>query len=764
VFEVTGSVQNFAKAVSRIPGLEFAGEEELVADEFDEHPEFYLLVPQLDALRQIVSLWNEWQRTGTIARHFTPWRHLFSQLKNVRPWGPADRVSVSNRDYFQNIVDGAPDGYLVRIEIELVFRRSEEASTVAEAEVVRQIMQNGGAVIDRSRRGEFAYHAILADVPASEIRRITELDPASLAGADPVASIVPQSVGTPIEAADRMAASEERPSQRIEDPIVAVFDAVPIQAHPLLGGRLIVDDPANLEARAVGQRVHGTAMASIVLHGDLNEPPSPISRRVYFRPVMFAPPIGDEIFDSDRLVVDVIVEAVMRMRAAGGPNVIVVNLSLGDRTKPFSGKISTWARALDYLSFTYGILFLVSAGNINEGIPLNEFADASAFEAVSPVERANAAFRSLDAIKADRRILAPADSVNALTIGSWHRDSAAETFPAASPFVPYAGQEMPNLSSRLGPGLRRSTKPEALFAGGRQRARLDPVAAPPVLLAHPHPSRYWGIKVAAPPENGASAGTHFTIGTSAATALATHSAHRIFDALEDAYPDTIGRSTLAERAALLKALLVHTASWRGSEAFIRPIIDPSATMHHEHWRREVCRHLGYGFVDPEDAIACAADRATMWFAGTIAPEGSIAFDVPIPAVFHSNANPREVRATLAWLAPVRPGHLAYRAVKLRIPAPSDALGIAGVGTTSDQPTNSQSESGTVVHRRWRHALMGSGGTSMPMQVQRERDQGAPIDELIPFGLAVTVEMPGATQVYDQILPSILIRPRLRVRA
>jgi hypothetical protein len=28
VFEVTGSVQNFANAVSRIAGLEFAGEEE----------------------------------------------------------------------------------------------------------------------------------------------------------------------------------------------------------------------------------------------------------------------------------------------------------------------------------------------------------------------------------------------------------------------------------------------------------------------------------------------------------------------------------------------------------------------------------------------------------------------------------------------------------------------------------------------------------------------------------------------------------------
>lgn len=189
--------------------------------------------------------------------------------------------------------------------------------------------ERGGAIIDRSRRPEFAYHALLADVPAAEIRRIADLDPASLAGADPVASIVPQSIGTPIEAADRSPIEGARPEVRLEDPIAAVFDAVPVQAHPLLAGRLAIDDPANLEAKAVGGRVHGTAIASIALYGDLNDPPTVISRRVYFRPVMYAPAFGDEIFDNDKLVVDVIVDAVIRMRANGGANVIVVNLSLG---------------------------------------------------------------------------------------------------------------------------------------------------------------------------------------------------------------------------------------------------------------------------------------------------------------------------------------------------------------------------------------------------------------------------------------------------
>jgi hypothetical protein len=282
-------------------------------------------------------------------------------------------------------------------------------------------------------------------------------------------------------------------------------------------------------------------------------------------------------------------------------------------------------------------------------------------------------------------------------------------------------------------------------------------------LSHPFPSRFWGLKVAAPPENG-SMGLHFTIGTSAATALATHSAHRIFDALEEAYPEVIAGMPLAQRACLLKALLAHAASWRGSETFIRSVIDPDEKMHHEHWRREVCRHLGYGFVDPEDAITCAADRATMWTTGTIGPEGSIAFDVPLPAVFGSKADPREVRATLAWFAPTRPGYLAYRAVKLRIPSlQADVLETAGIDTMTGQPTNSQSESGTIVHRRWRDGRIGTGGSTIRVHVQRERDQGAAIDEAIPFGLAITVEMPGVVEVYDQVLPSIQVQPRARVR-
>ena len=47
------------------------------------------------------------------------------------------------------------------------------------------------------------------------------------------------------------------------DPVVALFDGVPLANHRLLAGRLVVDDPDNWEADyAASERVHGTSMAS----------------------------------------------------------------------------------------------------------------------------------------------------------------------------------------------------------------------------------------------------------------------------------------------------------------------------------------------------------------------------------------------------------------------------------------------------------------------------------------------------------------------
>jgi hypothetical protein len=68
---------------------------------------------------------------------------------------------------------------------------------------------------------------------------------------------------------------------QVESTIVAIFDNR-LDNPAVSGGNevrrpkpdhtaTVSDDPADLEALAVGPRVHGTAMASLVIHGDLNE-------------------------------------------------------------------------------------------------------------------------------------------------------------------------------------------------------------------------------------------------------------------------------------------------------------------------------------------------------------------------------------------------------------------------------------------------------------------------------------------------------------
>jgi len=46
-----------------------------------------------------------------------------------------------------------------------------------------------------------------------------------------------------------------------------------------------------------------------------------------------------------------------------GAQIAVVNLSVGDPASPFDSILSPWARIIDWLSYEYGVLVIVSVGN-----------------------------------------------------------------------------------------------------------------------------------------------------------------------------------------------------------------------------------------------------------------------------------------------------------------------------------------------------------------------------------------------------------------
>ncbi len=762
VFEVRGTVSDFANAIQRVPGLELVDEEELIAEEGDKDPVAYLLMPDLEALRQLESLWSRWLR-GALILGETPWRNVFQLLRDLRPWGPQDRVQPLDAAELATEIEGEPDDYLLRLEIELIYRASADKGAIAEDEVRRFVARCDGRMVSRARIDDIAYHAVLADLPVWAVRQIVERGIEGLAGLEPVMHIRPQSVATGIELADpedfAIAAGQ---SAALGRPILALLDGVPVAAHPVLANHIDLDDPFALEPDAlVANRVHGTAMASLIVHGDRNRSEAPLPRRIHVVPVMGN---GDR-FPPDRLVVDIIYLALQRMRegdAPTAPDVLIINLSLGNWRRPFHGQLSAWARLLDRLSYHFGCLFLVSAGNNDTPFAVPTFATGAQLEAADPRERSAAMISALGALVGERRLFAPAETVNGVTVGACNEDAIlpAARVGAGLHVDPFPDLRIANPSSNLGPGFASSVKPDILMPGSREHVH--------VVRTHDHvdvrpsrPSRVAGLKVAAPPAAGDENRLGYTSGTSAATALAARTCHRIHDSLEAVYGDQFTGLSHHQRAVLLKALLIHPAHWHeDSASVLRSVLGPADGRQHVRQKDNIRRFLGYGWVDPDDAVACAEDRATFWATGMLASNQITTLNVPVPQCMSGQARLHSLSATVAWFTPVSPGRKRYRTCRLKIIEPL-GLGDLAVASHGNQPDTNQTNRGTVFTRSWRgdQAPVIGPGLSIPIHIQRDPDQGGVIDERIPFGVAVTIDMPGLVGLYDEV--RLRLRPAVR---
>ncbi|MGH6736759.1 MAG: hypothetical protein ACRECX_11895 [Methyloceanibacter sp.] len=288
VFEVKGSIQNFIRAASRIQGLEFIGEEELEAEEEDSEPVLYLMVPNSGALTQILSLWARWLRGEELGYGFASWRDLFGLLRDLRPWGPQDRLSTLDADHINEELVRTGAQAAIRLELELVFRQDEAVAGAAEDQLRRDLNLRAGVIVSRSRIADIAYHALLVDLPAAEVQELLARRPASLASVEPVMFIRPQSLASKLEIADLTDVLPVEAAPDLDEPILALLDGVPVAQHPLLANRLIVDDLFGLEPiTEVSQRFHGTAMASIIVHGDRNLAGPSLPRRIFVTPGSF---------------------------------------------------------------------------------------------------------------------------------------------------------------------------------------------------------------------------------------------------------------------------------------------------------------------------------------------------------------------------------------------------------------------------------------------------------------------------------------------
>lgn len=783
VFETVGSVTDFAKAVAKVPGLEWLVEwqDEDIAPDEDFYvagkpnktlpTRLFMLASNENALNQLLALWNRYQANpeAKFDRGLAPFRHVFSQLKDIRHWSVADRVGSDVRQYWQDCLDdNLPT---VRFEIEAWYFSSVQKNEAARVEITNRVVALGGQVLQRALLPEIAYQGLLVDLPGAALAAILAGGVPELVLSDRIMFFRPkaQSVSVAPETADLIPhESVQGASQGA--PVIALLDGLPLQNHALLENRLYIDDPDGWEAGYEAKdRVHGTSMASLILHGELDGAGAPLGRRLYVRPVLRPDhtdgfnPRRREHTPNDVLLIDLIHRAVKRIcegdagEAAVAPTVRVINLSIGDGSRVFNREISPWARLLDWLAFKYRILFVVSAGN--DPTPLTLGVARGTLSGLAPEVRADHALDGLLENGVNRRLLAPAEAINVLTVGALNADQS--TFPAvAGRFDMFAVEGVSPLS-RIGQGFRRAVKPDILMPGGRtlHREQLNGNPAESVLEII-HTAVAPGHKVAAPPmPGGALNATAYCRGTSNAAAIASRAAAQAFDVVEALRMGVPAMLPTDRDAVLLKALLAHGAGW-GALGDTLLSKRPDLTEYSEK-KDFVTRWLGYGPADVSRALECVSERATLIGTGELGVDEALVFSAPLPPSLAGKTVWRRLTVTLAWFSPTNPAHQTYRRAKLWLTPPQTELLVKRENSVHDKAA----QRGTLQHEilEGDSAVAFVDGARFECKVNCAADAGDLLVK-IPFALCVTLEvaaevgLPIYEEMRTRIAPPIQIQP------
>ena len=783
VIETIGNVENFANAVKRIEGLEWMGEiatDEMAPDEdfYDESNQdrqligrLYLVMSDQQALNEMLSLWRQYQQDQNMEfqRGLTKFRDIFLCLKDIRRWSVQDRVAETGvfeawrEDLEHN--GNRP----VRCEIELWFRGTETKRRNAREQIKALIDDLEGTVLNDCIINDIAYHALLAEIPANVAQQIIEHPDVDLIKCDSVMFFRPvgqMATGKRFVEGELSDHEQEEAHLPSGEPIVAILDGLPLANHQLLQDRLIIDDPDDYtSAYTVPDRTHGTAMASLIVYGDLSDKEPPLPRPVYTRPIMKPIPWiktpKPEQIPSDVLVVDHIHRAIRRMfdgegsTTAVAPTIRIINFSIGDPSRQFTQVLSPLARLLDWLSVKYHVLFVISAGNhtknIETGMPKSDF------HALSNMEKEAHIVKTLYTDARHRKLLSPGESINSLTVGALHHDTSPGV--QAGHAINLFESLLPSPVSAFGSGYRRTVKPDLLFNGGRvlytellgtdtgatferQEMRIAP-----------------GNKVASPSNTAGELNkVVYCCGTSNAAALTSRIAAACHDtllAIFDEQAPEIG--LLSYLAPLLKAMIVHGCSWGEIENRLREIL--RTPNNGQQIRSLISRWLGYGVPNYNRVLACTEQRATLLGFGQLSDGKAHLFSLPLPASLGARREWRRLTVTLAWMSPIAASTQRYRSAGLWFELAGNALALKRA-----EVDNIASRRGTVQHEIFEgdKAVAITDDATLTIKVNCRKD-ASKIQEPVAYGLAVSLEVAEGVNIaiYEEIRTRIVTALEIR---
>ena len=756
VFEIVGTVENFYTAIKHCEGLEWLFDKDSTDIEPDDDfyeikdglrsenalgGKLYCIMSNQQAMEQLLSLWRR-HRDGeedVFLRGFAGLRDVFTHIKSIRKWEAQDRIAETHvLEYWRSSLE--IDGDIpVPFEIELFFRTDQQKRAVAALTIREAVQELGGRILQECVIEEISYHALLVELPRSSISDlVNQYESIELSQVDDIMFFRPVCQSTFISPAETEIMSpltQEQPLP-IGNPIAAILDGMPIQNHALLRDRIIIDDPDGYEAGYESKyRIHGTAMSSLVIYGDLNRGDAPVSSPIYIRPIMRPKEVGmdeiEEVIPPDKLFVDVLHRAVRRMMdgengvGPTAPTVSVINFSIGDPVRQLATSMSPLARIIDYLAYKYKLLFIISAGNHPEitGYISSTFAD---LKARSLNQRSSVFWTAIKDNQRNLKVLSPAESLNALTVGALYDDFSEAT--ETERFIWAENQGLPSPISAIGKGYRGIITPDLLYYGGRKFIKGKIPNGIEWVLSNRAP----GCRVAAPYSSG-EAGQAYSFGTSDAAAQITHEAIKCYDVLSQIFLDETGLIVPSDYAAILmKAMLTHGASW---DSFADELSRITGDR-----KKELSRWAGNGVPDIDRVQECTQERVTLIGRGALKKDQGDVFRLPLHIDFSTRLVKRKLTVTLAYLSPVVPDKQAYRAAQLWFEIDDGGKGL--IPDASRQNNEWQAvRKGTLQHETFiGERPIAWNNDDLIIKVSCREDAGKLRSDAIPYCIFVSFEV------------------------
>ncbi len=761
VIETVGRVADFHKAVQQMDRLEWLAEidtddvflDDLYEQDSDayksakkEGGRLYLSSSNQQALHELKGLWDEWDKNQKLPYGRGAWKNVFEYIADLRFWDEKDRLDSTG------IIDIWKGEVAIKrgsssecdFDIELYFVKGKEDADARVATITDYIRSLYGKVNNQCRIDEIAFHALKVTLPVSAIvhvlnsRKADENYPewikfSGIKYCRPIG----QQLRTDIEPENNPLEMEPLPPDD-SPPVIALLDGVPMLNHRFLADYIKFDDPDDFANRyQPSEQKHGTCMASLICHNDLsNSERVSISRKIYVRPIMFPADMGSERVEkipSMDFAENIIERSVVRIFDGEGdedplcPTVKVINLSVGNIDYQFIREMSPWAKLLDWLSWKYKVLFVVSAGNYYGEVDINE----------EDVELHKKFIQSIEKNQIERKLLSPAESINSLTVGAMHSDFSPNG--QIGLINPYENHDLPAEYSRNGPGYKQQIKPDILVSGGKMlyQKNVDTFIRQPRIDI--------GQKTAyVSPTLGGITNTTNKSGTSNAAALATHAAAHLFEVLEGLREEN---ASLIEQydSLILKSLLVHGASW-GDMRTQYEVLKNEQTSHGI--KRVVAKHLGYGKANFERVMSCTEIRVTILGFGELSQSERHRFNLKIPDAA-AGLHLRMV-VTLAWFTPINPFRYGIRQAKL-------FFNVEGLPKNTRQEADwQQVKKGAVQHEIFN--INQFENDHIDIFVQCEADAIENFDETIPYAISFTIEAEEETDIdlYTMIEQSIQI--------